>query len=349
MNKSGATISGYTTSANCVDMNYPFRQCIDSLLMFCDEVVIVDSGSTDGTIEEIQKISKRDSRVKFFVEPVDFNDIRWAIHNDGNLKGKARAKCTADYCWQMDMDEVVHQEDVHKVKKLPALLGDNLLMMLPMVEFWGSFEYIRSDFFTWKLRFGKNDKRIVHGIPRQHKLIDAQGKPYIRPFYSDGCNFLMEETQEDVPYIIPLPVPFESLNKMSQEEYENIFFQCLDELPFVLHVSWLDLKRKIRHYKKFWHKYQISMYNLSLADTAENNVMYNKPWSEVTEADIAEKEIELKRIGPRSFHHKIDYSKIGRIIPYRRSIPDSLRAWWILSQMTTQVARPVFQEMSVSP
>src|SRR5690606_36196755 len=121
-----------------------------------------------------------------------------------------------------------------------------------MVEFWGSFERVRADFFTWKARFSKNDPRIVHGIPRMHKLVDARGEFYIRPFYSDGCNYLMRETEEDVRPRIPLHLPVEQIQKFNDEQYDAFFNECLDCLPFVLHVSWLDLGRKIRHYKKYW-------------------------------------------------------------------------------------------------
>ena len=52
------TISGYTTTKDCVSQKYPFEQSIMSLLGFCDEVVVVDGGSTDGTWEKLEEMSK---------------------------------------------------------------------------------------------------------------------------------------------------------------------------------------------------------------------------------------------------------------------------------------------------
>jgi hypothetical protein len=49
------TISGYTTSKNVISSDYPWKESIESLLNFCDEVVVVDGGSDDGSYEELKE------------------------------------------------------------------------------------------------------------------------------------------------------------------------------------------------------------------------------------------------------------------------------------------------------
>jgi hypothetical protein len=52
------------------------------------------------------------------------------------------------------------------------------------------------------------------------------------------------------------------------------------------------------------------MYNLDTDDTAENNVCFEKPWSEVSEDDIkvfAQRLEEEK--GGHIFHSKVDWNK----------------------------------------
>ena len=136
-------ISGYTTTYNCIEMGYPFIECIESLFGFCDEVIVVDAGSTDKTLEALNLLRKKESRVKVFVEPVDFSHPRWAIHMDGCLKASSRAKCTGEFCWQTDSDEIVPPEDYYKIKTLPLLMqqySKHSILFLPMVEFWGSLK-----------------------------------------------------------------------------------------------------------------------------------------------------------------------------------------------------------------
>lgn len=339
------SISAYTTSYNCLEMEYPIEQCIESLLGFCQEVCVADAGSTDGTLELLERLAKQESRLRFQVHAVDFGHPRWAIHQDGYLKAKARAMCKGDYCWQIDNDEVVPAEDYTKIERLPEIMGDYALMMLPMVEFWGGFDCMRGDFFSWKPRFSRNDPRITHGIPKALKLFDAQGHEYPKPFDSDSCNYIWRDTETDVPVLIPTSHSFEQLQKLNDADYEKWFASMLDLFPCVQHVSWLNLERKIWHYKQYWPKFHASMYNLSTEDTAQNNVMFEKPWGQVTGMDIKALAEELKRIGPRSFHHKIDRAKKGPVYFYNRPVADRLKRW----AAEHAVPRLAKQESSLHP
>ena len=330
------TVAGYTTTFDCIKRNYPFRECITNLLQFCDQVSVVDGGSTDGTIEELVRLSRTEQRLKFSIHPVDFSHPRWAIHMDGYLKAKARAQCETEYCWQTDNDEIVPEADFGMIRQLPAALGDIFkerpVLYLPMVEFWGGFQTIRADFFSWKPRFSINDPCITHGIPKALALTDQFGHEYPRPFDSDSCNYIWRDTRESVP--MALPVPRERINN-DPAQIEALFNEYLEKLPSVLHVSWLNLERKIAHYREFWPKFHASMYNLPHTDSAELNVMFNKPWSAVSDQDITEKARELAILGPRSFHRKMDPTKRGLTIPYLKPIPQSLITWAERTGMTT--------------
>ena len=55
-------LSGYTTTHNVVKSDYPWRESISSLLGFCDEVVVLDGGSTDGTYETLLAWAEKESR-----------------------------------------------------------------------------------------------------------------------------------------------------------------------------------------------------------------------------------------------------------------------------------------------
>ena len=111
------TISGYTTTRNCIDQKYPFIESIKSMLGFCDQVVVADSGSTDGTWELLLELSKEDDRVIVERKERDYNHPRFGVYS-GLEKAYARSFCTGDWCWQQDSDEVVHEDDYEKIKRL---------------------------------------------------------------------------------------------------------------------------------------------------------------------------------------------------------------------------------------
>ena len=88
------------------------------MLEFADEVVVVDGGSTDGTWEELRKMSSKNEVLKISQHIIDWDDERFAYESDGAQKARARAICTGEYCWQMDADEVVHENDYAKILSL---------------------------------------------------------------------------------------------------------------------------------------------------------------------------------------------------------------------------------------
>jgi len=147
------TISGYTTTLNCIDQDYPFMESILSMMGFCDQVVVVDGGSKDGTWEALNKLktSLDDDGSNLLLEKRERNwdHKRFAVF-DGLQKAYARSFCTGDFCWQMDSDEIVHEHDYGKIKSLAGELPKSLnLLCLPVIEYWGKSGKVRVDVNPW--------------------------------------------------------------------------------------------------------------------------------------------------------------------------------------------------------
>ena len=99
-------------------------------------------------------------------------------------------------------------------------------------------------------------------------------------------------------------------NQQAVEAYKEWFQRVADLMPSVHHYSWFDLPRKIKTYKDYWSQHWQSLYNISQEDTAENNMFFDKPWSEVTEDDINDMSQKLKtQLGGWVFHSKVDFNK----------------------------------------
>lgn len=310
------TISGYTTVYNCIDGGYPWEKCIESMLGFCDEVVVVDGGSTDGTWDRLSRLAKEESRLVIEQNIIDWEHPRFAYHSDGMQKAYARSKCTSDFCWQMDSDEFVLPKDYEKVrdltKRFPKL---SELVALPVVEFWGSYDKVRVDVNPWKWRISKNMPHITHGIPSELRREDKDGNLYTAPG-SDTCDYINSENFKRIKFVAFYSEEVEHHrrnalmgNKESLKSFQDWMSMASSNVPTVYHMSWFDLGRKINLYKNFWSKFWQSQYNTPQEDTPENNMFFNKRWVDVTEKEIKELATKLgNEMGGWIFHNKIDWN-----------------------------------------
>ena len=100
---------------------------------------------------------------------------------------------------------------------------------------------------------------------------------------------------------------FAALNGNSDalKAYEQWLQNSVNLLPSVQHYSWFDIARKIRTYKGYWQKHWESLYDIKQEDTAENNMFFDKPWSDVTDDEIDSLATRLaSETGGHIFHSK---------------------------------------------
>lgn len=324
------TISGYVTTKDCISQGYPIKDCIYSMGDFCDEIIVVDGGSTDGTLELLTEIQNdlscltgtmndrewlnKNSKLKVQIIPRDWNDSRFAVF-DGAQKAEARKLCTKEFCWQMDADEKVSNGDGEKIKDMCRNWPEELvnLISLPVVEYWGSKDKARIDVNPWKWRLSKNHSFITHGIPSELRKFDEEGKLYSLPG-SDGCDMIHAETFERIPHASfygedAHNVRFAALNGNvdALRSYEMWMKEVVKMLPVVEHYSWMDIERKIKTYQQYWSKHWQSLHNIEQIDTPENNMFFDKCWKDVTDEDIKILAKDLsEKTGGHIFHRKID-------------------------------------------
>lgn len=313
------TVSGYTTVRNANKMDYPWQATVKSLLGFCHEVVVVDGGSTDDTWDELQTMSKlqEDGRLKVYQHSISDDHPSFAYETDGKLKATARSYCTSDFCWQMDADEVVHEKDYDKVQQvLRAFPVHCDVVSLPVIEYWGGDEKVRMDINPWKWRLSRNLDFITQGIPGDLERFDDEGNIYAA-MGTDTCDYINLETKERIPHIgfyneqaHNVRLAGLSGNNEAVLIYQDWFQRAIDQLPSVHHYSWYNISRKIKQYKMHWASFWKSQYRHDAEDTTENNVMFEKPWSEVTDMDIEDLSTRLAtEFGGWIFHEKVDFSK----------------------------------------
>lgn len=344
-----ATISGYTTTYNAVKQEYPFVQCIKSMLEFCDEVCVVDGGSTDQTLFTLASLAypgasyaqcsdfeilgptfaqggsgcyefpddyqgaKKDPRLKVKIVPRDWTTKRHPVF-DGMQKAEARAMCTKDFCWQMDSDEIVHEEDAPKIADLCRSLPKGVdVLALPVIEYWGGPDKVRMDVQPWKWRLSRNAPHITHGIPKELRKFDSDGQLYAAEG-TDGCDMVHKETFERLPHLGFYTADVDNArriamvgNEQARAQYEQWFNAVVSQLPGVFHYSWYDLPRKIRLYRDYWQNHWNALWDKDASDTAENNMMFGVPWKDVTDEMIEHRAQEMKnKLGGWIWHRPWD-------------------------------------------
>ena len=306
-------ISGYTTCYNCAKQEYPFIQSIQSMLSFCNEVCVVDGGSTDGSWEQLQDLAKQDNRVKLKQVARDWTSKRHPVF-DGMQKAEARKMCTGEFCWQMDSDEIVHELDAKRVQDLCRMLPKGAdIMCLPVIEYWGGHDKVRMDIQPWKWRLSRNQPHITHGIPKELRMTDADGQPYAKPG-TDGCDMIDTTTGDRLPCLNFYTPDVEQMrqvamlgNEQARAQYENWVNQVVSSLPGVFHYSWFNLERKIRLYRDYWQNHWNALWDRDTSDTAENNMMFGVPWKDVTDEMIAQRASEMKaKLGGWIWHRPWD-------------------------------------------
>lgn len=340
------TIGSYFTTYNCIKSKYPFEDSIRSVMSFSDEISVVDGFSDDGTLQKLFNLAEEFTgqkleplNTKFIPEILNFygkDGKRFVIQvkkqttemstlgiQDGQRKALARKVCNSDFVWQMDVDEVVPKECNQNVLHLKKFFPKVPIASLPVLEFWGDDDKLRIDITPWKWRMSINSEFITHGPPLGYEVLNDMGMLVgVKPG-TDGCDMIFSDTKLPVQHMSFYSSALHALREQALsgsepalEEYTNYMSLVCNELPYVLHYSWIDIPRKIRNYRDFWSKFWPSLYRTSSDDTAENNVFFDKPWSEVSEEDITIRSAELLESGGHIFHKKWDGKK-NQTMSYR--------------------------------
>lgn len=108
-------ISGFTMVRNAGKLYYPIRACIESLLPLVDEFIVAlgEGDADDDTLQQIQSIGS--DKIKIYPRVWDE-----ALFKDGAIFREettfALQQCTGDWCIYLQADEVIHEDDLPKIK-----------------------------------------------------------------------------------------------------------------------------------------------------------------------------------------------------------------------------------------
>jgi len=147
-------ISGFMIVKDVLGQGYPFVEAIASALPICDEFLISDGYSTDGTFEVLERISGLNPKVKVY-------RYRWPDKKDisvlADVTNEVRVKCRFEYILSVQANEVIHELSAPFIKALPSMLPYVDTFSFPYIQLLNKYK-ITEEF---RLRFSKNLPQII--------------------------------------------------------------------------------------------------------------------------------------------------------------------------------------------
>ena len=142
------------------------KRCLDSIAGLVEEMIIVDTGSTDRTVEIASNYT---SKVYSYPWKDDFSDAR----------NYSFSRASMDYCMWMDADDILEEAEKEKFLRLKQSLSPDTDIV--MMKYNTSFDEAGKPSFTYfRERWIRNCERY-HWVGAVHEVIQTSG----RIIYSD--------------------------------------------------------------------------------------------------------------------------------------------------------------------
>jgi len=106
-------VSGFTFLRNAHILGYPFIESIKSVLPLCDEFIVNIGDSEDDTLEMVKSIGSPKIRI---IQSQWNEKMKIKGYVYGQQKNIAHFNCTGDWAIYLEADEVIHEEDIPKIK-----------------------------------------------------------------------------------------------------------------------------------------------------------------------------------------------------------------------------------------
>jgi len=152
-------ISAYTTVYNGLFWFSTIEQTIRSALEFADEVIIVDGGSTDGTLNLIADMN--DDRIKVVFHPISKPDFL----SSAERKNAGLEACRGDYCVLLDADEVIPEWYTYNIRDVIKRNPETIAFHFSTHHFYRSWNKIQTGtgWYQHKIYMIRNGLGIKHG------------------------------------------------------------------------------------------------------------------------------------------------------------------------------------------
>jgi len=137
------TLGGSMFIRNAIQFDYCVAEALDSLCAVCDDVVVVDASSTDGTLDLLAQVQARQPKLR--VVP----GANWECHEKFErlriLADVAKSYLNTDWHFMLQADEVIHERSFPAIRRA-IQHPTNRSYMIRRCNLWGDCNhYLRYD------------------------------------------------------------------------------------------------------------------------------------------------------------------------------------------------------------
>lgn len=154
-------VSGFSLIANATRYGYPVVEAVSSILPLCDEFILNVGRSDDETLALVKTISS--PRLTIFEREWDMS-----LRDGGRLisieTNHALARCTGDWCFYIQADEVLHEKYYSVVRSaMERYCADETVEALQFgyKHFYGSYDFYQDNFRAWYVK----ESRVINRRP----------------------------------------------------------------------------------------------------------------------------------------------------------------------------------------
>ena len=233
----------------------------ENVKKFSDEQIVVDTGSTDGTFEYLQSVSRLDRTLSVWRWPEVYKPYEWPEHEIRNWLLK---QASGDWICMLDADDLVGEDFIENLNCLGSAKW--LIGRFVYLQFWMSYKYLRKRSLWPPLRtlIGRDGRKKI-GLLKNWRgwypnKVPKICKKDVRIGYSPTGNHCVLQYRglNRLSYHLPWVTKdfdigifhshFVNFDKQGKEkwnrEYERVKIQ---EVPLLKYQG--ELPREIKYYK----------------------------------------------------------------------------------------------------
>lgn len=136
-------LSGIIPIADAIQMDYPIRECLESMRAVCDEIVVADWKSSDGTTEMLNEWTADDPKIKV-VHYSPHEEPRGMPEYNLRWMNYARERVSHQMMLHMDADEILDDTaECHEA--INRAVSDGLCRTFNRLNFWRDHKHLIPD------------------------------------------------------------------------------------------------------------------------------------------------------------------------------------------------------------